>query len=242
MFATIIIVLPSCYTGGQVHVSHSASTQVFDFATHSFSTTCALAWYTDVFHEVKPLTTGYRLALSYNLIHTSPGIPRPTLPNMHTAVSALRDILRKWSNDKYANEPENHFIAYLLQHRYSKVNLKMTALKGEDAHKISHLRAVAEEFGFALCLANVSYRVEGIPDDLDYGYWGSKRARYNNGHNEGGEAPSMGEIPDSELSMENLVELTGRPIDGVIQLGQLPLDEENLIPENPFEDHVRRLD
>ncbi|KAJ3882400.1 hypothetical protein F5051DRAFT_33005 [Lentinula edodes] len=34
MFATIIIVLPSPYTGGQVHVSHSSSQQVFSFDSH----------------------------------------------------------------------------------------------------------------------------------------------------------------------------------------------------------------
>lgn len=64
MFATIIVILPSMYTGGEVHVSHSSSYEVFDFAAQSLLSTVALAWYTDVFHEVKPVTSGYRLALS----------------------------------------------------------------------------------------------------------------------------------------------------------------------------------
>ncbi|KAG6805401.1 hypothetical protein H0H93_004866, partial [Arthromyces matolae] len=72
MFATAIIVLPSLYTGGEVHVSHSSTTKVLDFASHSLLSTALLAWYTDVVHEVKPLKSGYRLALSYNLIHTVP--------------------------------------------------------------------------------------------------------------------------------------------------------------------------
>lgn len=71
MFATIIIVLLSSYSGGQVHVSHSASSHLYDLAPSSASATSVLAWYTDVIHEVKPITSGYCLALSYNLIHTS---------------------------------------------------------------------------------------------------------------------------------------------------------------------------
>jgi hypothetical protein len=202
---------------------------------------------------VKPLTTGYRLALSYNLIHTSPGVPRPTLPDMHTGVSTLRDVLRKWSHGKYADEPETKFVAYLLKHRYNEVNLKMTALKGEDAHKISHLRDVAEELGFIVCLANVSYSVLGVPDDPHCGYWRRKRARYNYESEDSEVAPSMGDIIDSSLNMEKLVDLMGRPLISIS--GRLPLNDENLIPENPFEDlepdeteyegytgNVRRLD
>jgi predicted 2-oxoglutarate/Fe(II)-dependent dioxygenase YbiX len=65
MFATVIIILPSIYGGGEVRVKHGSASQTFEFP--SFSTS-ALAWYTDVMHEVRPVTSGHRLALSYNLI------------------------------------------------------------------------------------------------------------------------------------------------------------------------------
>ncbi|EGN96309.1 hypothetical protein SERLA73DRAFT_76286 [Serpula lacrymans var. lacrymans S7.3] len=91
MFATIIIVLPSLYSGGQVHVSHGASKQIFDLASSSAFTTSLLAWYTDVMHEVKPVASGYRLALSYNLIHTSTGLA-PSIPDMESATWKIRRI------------------------------------------------------------------------------------------------------------------------------------------------------
>ena len=245
MFATIIIVLPSCYTGGQVHVSHGHLTKVLDFAPQSFLTTCVLAWYTDVVHEVKPITSGYRLALSYNLVHTSPGIPRPMLPDIHGAIAELRSVLRKWSAGKYAQDLDLKLIAYLLKHQYSEVNLKMGALKGEDAHKISHLRSVAAELGYVVCLANLSYNLSGVADDPGYGgyggSWGRKRGRYDYDEDEDDEddeddredTPSMIEVTDRTLSIDNLVDLNGVQILGV---DELPLAEENLIPENPFED------
>jgi hypothetical protein len=123
MFATLVIVLPSCYTGGQVHVSHAGLSKVFDLAPDSLQQTFALSWYTDVVHEVKPITSGYRLALSYNLIHTSKVVPRPTLPNMHTAVTRLRHVMHKWSKDAY---PTMHkpMLAYIFSHQYSAINLE----------------------------------------------------------------------------------------------------------------------
>lgn len=92
MFATVIIVLPSQYTGGQVHVSQSSAAKVIDLAPISLHSTSVLAWYTDVVHEVKPVTLCYRLALSYNLVYASPGVPRPTLPDMDGAVAQLYHV------------------------------------------------------------------------------------------------------------------------------------------------------
>jgi hypothetical protein len=88
MFATMIIILPSAYTGGQVHVSHSNQKQTFDFSSTSLSSTAVLAWYTDVKHEVKPVTSGYRLAsptTSFTLPQASLVPPSP----IHTRLSPI---------------------------------------------------------------------------------------------------------------------------------------------------------
>lgn len=49
MFATIIIILPLLYTGGEVDAKHGSVTETFQFPPFS---TSALAWYTEVMHEV----------------------------------------------------------------------------------------------------------------------------------------------------------------------------------------------
>jgi|ERR1700722_13657519 len=235
MFATIVVVLPSCFTGGQVCVSHGAATQVFDVASNSLHQTSIMAWYTDVVHEVKPVTSGYRLVLSYNLIHTAKGIPKPTLPRAHIAVSTLRHVLHKWSKGGY--DQDSPMLAYLLQHQYSEVNLKSTMLKGKDLYLIAHLRGVAEEFNFALCLANLEYKLIGYADGPgEYGY--HKRSRYYHGYSGYGEdddddEPTMAEVTDKEMNISNLVDLDGSEV----YLGRnISLPEECLIPDDPFDE------
>ena len=238
MFATLIIVLPSLYTGGEVHVTHASKTKVIDLSPNSLLSTCALAWYTDVKHEVKPVTSGYRLALSYNLIHTSRGVPIPSLPNMNSAVDEIRRVLHKWNKDAYEEPADStQIVAYLLKHQYSPANLASGAatLKGEDAHKVAHLRPVAEELGYVVCLANLEYTMSGSADD-DYGYrsyGGWKRHRYSEDYDDEDEGnPSMLEVNDESLTVENVVDLNGNKLLGPHKLS---LDKEWLVPKDPFE-------
>lgn len=231
MFATIIVVLPSLYSGGQVHVSHGSSRKTFDLASTSAFTTSFLTWYTDVVHEVKPITSGYRLALSYNLIHTSPGIPRPTLPNMHAAVSRIHHILHKWSKGAYdESKSRRDIVAYLLEHEYSQHNLKMGALKGKDAHLVANIRAAAEDQDFMIGLANLEYQVSGTADDPGPSYRDRRGWGYDSESEESdGGTPGMLEETEFSLTIQNLVDLDGYHI-----MDDLDIDEDHLIPENPF--------
>ena len=139
----MIIVLPSAYTGAEVHVTHSSKTKVIGLASDSLRKTSVLAWYTDVVHEVKPVQSGYRFALSYNLIHTSTSIPKPMLPNMGNAVSSLLQVLKNWKEGAYLSGPgKQQIVAYLLKHQYSEMNLLqgLRAMKGGDAHKLAYLK------------------------------------------------------------------------------------------------------
>lgn len=163
MFATVIIVLPSAYAGGEVVLSHASAKKTIDFAPNSLLSTAVLAWYTDVTHEVKTVTSGYRLALSYNLIHTSAGLPLPKAPEMTDSAVELRRVLRKWNNGLYGQD----MIVYLLDHQYSIANLRsgINALKGADALRVHFLRKVAEETGFQVGLAILEHAVYGSADE-----------------------------------------------------------------------------
>uniref|UniRef100_A0A8H8CPT0 Prolyl 4-hydroxylase alpha subunit Fe(2+) 2OG dioxygenase domain-containing protein n=1 Tax=Psilocybe cubensis TaxID=181762 RepID=A0A8H8CPT0_PSICU len=82
-FASATILLPSFHSGGEVVFSHMTITKSVDLSRDSLQSTTLVAWYTDVKHAIKPLTSGYRLALSYSLIHDqSSGLPYPILPSM----------------------------------------------------------------------------------------------------------------------------------------------------------------
>jgi hypothetical protein len=60
MFATLIVVLPSQFAGGDAHVSHAGDKLVFNTSRESLINTSVLAWYTDVMHEiVRPVSFLY---------------------------------------------------------------------------------------------------------------------------------------------------------------------------------------
>ena len=69
MFATLVVVLPSVYTGGELVVEHGASRQIFDIGQHvgASYTSVFVAFFADCLHEVRPVTSGARIALVYNM-------------------------------------------------------------------------------------------------------------------------------------------------------------------------------
>ncbi|CAA7268308.1 unnamed protein product [Cyclocybe aegerita] len=235
MFATVIILLPSAYTGGQVVVSHASTTRTINFAPNSFLSTALLAWYTDVKHEVKPVTSGYRLALSYNLIHTAPpGLPKPCLPQMGDSVRVLRRVLRKWKEAKYKKKKSaRRLVAYLLNHEYSNANLHegVEALKGVDAHRVTFLRGVAEQLGFKVGLASLEHHISGCGDDDGGSYHNRGRWDYGGGDEE--ETPGMLEVIETKTSISGLVDLDGSSL---LPVGEIDLKEDALIPKDPFKD------
>ena len=69
MVATLVIVLPSPFQGGELVVRHEGQQQTIEFCSDpksSFQIQYA-AFYADCEHEVKPLKKGHRLCLIYNL-------------------------------------------------------------------------------------------------------------------------------------------------------------------------------
>ena len=221
MFASLIIVLPSKFEGGQVHVSHGSSKDVFDISPSSEFTTSALAWYTDVVHEVKPVTSGYRLAISYNLVNTVPGLPPPHLPDMHSAVSAVERIFRRWKKGYYDDRDFSGTLAYLLDHQYSEAGLEFAALKGKDAALISNIREVAEKQGVCLRLGLLEYEVSG-----DAGYDSGWRR-----------SPRMEDVNEQEYRIQGLYDLEGDLAKGRVPIRLDP--EFDMIPQDPgFDDQV----
>lgn len=230
MFATVVMILPSAYTGGQVVVSHALTTKTIDFAPNSLLSTAVLAWYTDVKHEVKPITAGYRLALSYNLIHTAPpGVPKPLVPQVEDSVTRLRNVLRKWLEDRYEECPEPPLLAYILDHKYSNNNLKegVKALKGVDAHRVTFLSQVAKDLGYMVGLASLKHCASGPGNDYGGGCYDRRRHHYD--------VPEMEEVSDTTTSISGLVDLNGVSI---LPFGEIDIGDDNIVQKDPFEDEV----
>lgn len=185
--------------------------------------------------EVKPVTSGYRLALSCNLIHTTQNL-RPALSANNTVIAELDSLLKRWRRDE-GGAPDK--VAYLLEYKYSQANLNGSALKGADAHKVAVLSTLANKYGFSLGLASVSCKLSGscegdVYDDEDgynpfYGYSRSSDAkRHRNLEFE--------EVYDRQTTLEYLVALDGRLLATTLQH-----EDDEIFPEDiaeNVEDHV----
>ena len=97
MFATLVIVLPSLYTGGELVVRHRDREARLDLHGPEPSDVAFAAFYADCVHEVLPITSGCRLTLVYNLLlRTAKGrLPEP--PSYETEQAAVADLLREWT-------------------------------------------------------------------------------------------------------------------------------------------------
>jgi hypothetical protein len=157
MFATVVVILPSPF---DIHLSHAGKSKVIDTSINSKFSTHVASWYTDVTHSVTTIGSGYRLALSYNLVHTFAPSLQPRLSGWSPQMRDLKHSLMSW---KWLASPD--LILYLLDHKYSESNLMSIAIKGKDAHMIKHLRPVAEALGFELYLANIELYQSGGRDE-----------------------------------------------------------------------------
>ena len=231
MFATLVIVLPSGFTGGKVHVSHGGKSIVFDNAEDSAFETTTLAWYTDVTHEVKKITSGYRLALSYHLINTSPGIIPPHLPKHDSSLQHLRGIFSRWSNNEYPSSLRNQAVGYVFDHEYTSPSLRELIFKGSDGHIASILTHACGAEGVLVlmgwlsacikgCTADHGWQVyEGHGESPEYG--GSDGTQYD---------PVMSRVYKAEFWVDDILDMQGREA-GV---SRIRLQNHSILPHRVF--------
>lgn len=117
LLGTLVITLPSSFTGGEFVVSHQGQTVR---AGGSQNRLGMVAFYADCHHEVRPVKQGYRVVLTYNLI--AQGATRTSeLPQQ--AVTTLASELHRfwqtsapprWDGDTQTEPPDR--LVYLLDH------------------------------------------------------------------------------------------------------------------------------
>ena len=136
MFGTLVIQLPSNYTGGKLIVYHQGKKSEFDYSGPDCRSNCYFtSFYADCQHEVKPVTEGYRLCLIYNLIYQGIGeCPAPA--DNQKQVTAIISAMKKWGEDIDSDDCPD-MMTYLLEHKYCEASLSFRLLKNCD-------RAVAD--------------------------------------------------------------------------------------------------
>ncbi len=191
MVATLVVVLPSVHGGGELVVGHEGKKQSVDFSGPPSRHEIQFAvFYADCEHEVKPLRSGYRLCLVYNLTLAKSKEPLGA-PRSQEQIARVADVLRAWARD--AKGPKK--LAVTLGHQYTEDGLAWDALKGIDDTRARVLVAAARQAHFQVHLALLTLWEQGSAEYDDAPpYWGS-----------GGESEqyTMGEVFDWSLSADH---------------------------------------
>jgi hypothetical protein len=173
MFATLVVQLPTTFTGGAYTVRHAGQERIFKLDGSDGARWCGsqssklirfVAHYADCEHSVAPLTSGVRLALVFHLRWSGDGAPThaPSKPTAKALAARMRTL--------------DTCYGVLLQHAYTRAALRrrgLRALKGNDSAVAGALAAASDLMrrapprrGLALFLA-LARRV--VIDHDDYG-------------------------------------------------------------------------
>jgi hypothetical protein len=221
MLATLVAVLPSRHTGGALVVTHGAKRRVLAGGGDDDDVDL-VAFYADCRHEVERVKTGYRVALTYHLVHDGrEQAPLPASPARASAVDRIAESVRAYfatplrlpggGNDREV--PDR--LVYLLDHEYTQRGLGFARLKGEDRPRGAALLDVAERLDCEahLALAEVHETWNCEEDDWGEGRYGSRRRSAQDGR-ESGEYELL-DLCDLEVTLGHWVGRDGKADPGV---------------------------
>ncbi|KAF8495794.1 hypothetical protein F5888DRAFT_1615451, partial [Russula emetica] len=160
MFGSLVVVFPTFHEGGALLLRHRDREWIFDSgqalagATNNQLSIGYVAFFSDIEHEVAPVTSGHRVTLTYNL-YSDDGVPvsgkvavsehllPPKLPNQEGFHEAFKTLLE---NPEFM--AEGGMLAFGLRHVYPiEGDLKHVhnVLKGSDAVVYQCVRALGFE-------------------------------------------------------------------------------------------------
>ncbi|MHB8294887.1 MAG: 2OG-Fe(II) oxygenase [Acidimicrobiales bacterium] len=223
MIGTLVVTLPSSIRGGALVIDHGGEHATYRSSKKLLS---FVAFYADCRHQVKPVTSGYRVALTYNLLlrATSTAVPDGTAVADSTAVAAatldaLSGCIREHfetplpapraASEAPPPDPPNRLV-YMLDHEYTAHALDWGRLKGVDARRAVILREAAAlsrcEILLALSDIHETWSASG-PDRGEPWYAGSRRRQWDDDFDDDfGDEPRSIDPDDYEL--EELVDAT----------------------------------
>jgi predicted 2-oxoglutarate/Fe(II)-dependent dioxygenase YbiX len=172
MVGTLVVTLPSSYTGGELMVGLGEEWKAYRGSRTALS---LVAFYADCRHEVLKVQSGYRITLTYNLLlHGDTSRPEGDDGTEAELTNLLREHFSTPVPRYYGGsvtDPPNRLV-YLLDHEYTPRGLSWQRLKGADASRVALLRAAPGKAGCeaVLALADIKTTHSAFPVDEGYGY------------------------------------------------------------------------
>lgn len=225
MVATMIVVLPSKFGGGELLIHHGGRREVFSFSEARVQKRSQyVAFFADCEHEVKKVTSGVRVCLAFNLI-LKPNRKR-IKPNPDSSVDeALLSQVRDWFQRR-ASDP----LVFALDHQYTEAGLKPGHLKGADKELHYNVAAVAESLGSRLYFGQVQRHLCQFADDGSFGYGRRGYHRWSGDYDD----LTIGESYEDEIVIDGWRDAHGKPAN----LAPLGCESSQLISLVPVEEWV----
>ncbi|HVM02407.1 MAG TPA: 2OG-Fe(II) oxygenase [Acidimicrobiales bacterium] len=226
MVGSLVVTLPSSFTGGVLVVRHGGETATYRSLKGSLS---LVAFYADCRHEVRPVKSGHRITLTYDLhLRGEPagaatsGVPPATVDAAAGCVddhftTALPPPGR--SPDAAGGDPPRR-LAYLLDHEYTARGLSWSRLKGDDAVRAAVLREAADrtDCDAVLALADVHETWSCFEPEWERPWYARRRyGRWDDDDDassgEGGSAEAdgyeLGELVDRSVTLDYRIDPSG---------------------------------
>lgn len=200
MVGSLVVTLPSSFTGGALEVAHEGVTATYRGSKKYLS---FVAFYSDCHHQVKPVKSGHRVVLTYNLLLRGDSSAAPYVADDPRMVEELAECLE--GHFKMPSAPKR--LVYLLDHEYTQRGLGWSLLKGADAGAGAMLRAASEraECEAVLALADV-HEMWSAYGEFERGYGRSRRYSWYDDEDDDDDDVESGSSGDYQL--EELIEST----------------------------------
>ena len=228
MVASLVVELPSAHEGGALVVTHHDKSKVLGKVARGRTDVRLLAFYADCRHEVKPVRSGYRITLTFHLLHRGiagdrASLPAPAVERLATSVRAYfaTPLVERYSTAP-PQKPDR--LIYLLDHEYSEKSLAWHRLKSADRLHAAALEQVAERLDCELFLAiadvHESWSCDGDDEWYGYGRRSSRRGlRYIEDDEEKGvgdqDEHALVDLIDSGVELRHWIGADGKPVSGV---------------------------
>jgi hypothetical protein len=169
MVGSLVVGLPSVYKGGALQVRHQGRSRTYRGSKAALS---FVAFYADCRHEVRPVSSGHRIVLTYNLLLEADAADAGSDldPELVVGVSGCME-------EHFAADGAPDRLVYLLDHEYTRQGLDASRLKGVDAGRAPYLWAAAERTGCEAALGLADVHETWSAYEQDDGLWGPSRRR-----------------------------------------------------------------
>jgi hypothetical protein len=197
MIGTLVVTLPSASKGGVLVVEHLGRTATYRSSKELLS---FAAFYADCRHHVRPVTSGYRVVLTYNLLldgDTVASAAGRTDPGLAAELARRLD-------EHFDDSDGPTRLVYLLDHEYTQRALSWARLKGSDASRAATVRAAAEAADCEVALALAEVHETWSADEAEPS-WHRGRGRYWDEDDEDG---YDGDDSPDDYELQELIEST----------------------------------